>query len=208
MQLKIFFIDKDPKIMEDLKKLMTIYKIFKTDNNINMTGLEITSKKIQDMILLDINAKPYTIYKVIGYFLSAINSSNMSIKNKISGYLLNNVDINTLYYILTNYHFNRPSDLNQKQSNHSKDNDSVNASEITSNPVISPCSIKNDLQLTSRQKMILTLVSEGKTYKEIASSLYLTERTVKYHIKMIINRLGVENRNQAITLALQNKLLQ
>ena len=54
--------------------------------------------------------------------------------------------------------------------------------------------LKTDL-LTDRQKEIVDLVKEGKTNKEIGSALYISENTVKYHLKIIYNALGIENRN-------------
>jgi two-component system NarL family response regulator len=55
--------------------------------------------------------------------------------------------------------------------------------------------------LSPRQKEIIHLVSQGKTYKDIASQLSLSERTVKYHMGEITNRLHKENRAQVIRSA-------
>jgi PAS domain S-box-containing protein len=59
---------------------------------------------------------------------------------------------------------------------------------------------KSDLgkSLTSRQLEILTLVAEGLSNTEIASRLYLTESTVKWHVRKILRALGVANRAQAV----------
>ncbi|WP_028323845.1 response regulator transcription factor [Desulfatirhabdium butyrativorans] len=58
-----------------------------------------------------------------------------------------------------------------------------------------------DSHLTSRQIQVLTLVAQGLTYKEIGTKLFLTERTIKYHMGEIIERLHLENRRQAIDYA-------
>lgn len=52
--------------------------------------------------------------------------------------------------------------------------------------------------LTTRQTEILALVAEGLSNAEIASRLYLTESTVKWHIRKILRALGVSNRAQAV----------
>jgi len=44
-------------------------------------------------------------------------------------------------------------------------------------------------------------VAQGETYKEIGAALSLTERTVKYHMGQILERLHLETRAQAITYA-------
>lgn len=52
--------------------------------------------------------------------------------------------------------------------------------------------------LTSRQLEILVLIAEGLSNTEIASRLYLTESTVKWHVGKILRALGVSNRAQAV----------
>lgn len=52
--------------------------------------------------------------------------------------------------------------------------------------------------LTQRQADILNLVAQGKTYKDIAAELKLSESTIKYHMERILEALHVQNRAQAI----------
>lgn len=52
--------------------------------------------------------------------------------------------------------------------------------------------------LSGRQLEILGLVAEGLSNAEIASRLYLTESTVKWHVRKILRALGVSNRAQAV----------
>lgn len=52
--------------------------------------------------------------------------------------------------------------------------------------------------LTERESQVLELVAEGKTTKEIASELYLSAGTVRNYISVILDKLGVGNRIEAI----------
>lgn len=52
--------------------------------------------------------------------------------------------------------------------------------------------------LSPRQLEILALVADGLSNAEIASRLYLTESTVKWHVRKILRALGVTNRAQAV----------
>ena len=52
--------------------------------------------------------------------------------------------------------------------------------------------------LSARQSEILGLVAEGMSNAEIAARLYLTESTVKWHVRKILRALGVSNRAQAV----------
>lgn len=56
-------------------------------------------------------------------------------------------------------------------------------------------------ELTERQMQILTLVAQGRTYAETADALGLTERTIKYHMGEILERLHLQNRAQVIAFA-------
>ncbi len=56
-------------------------------------------------------------------------------------------------------------------------------------------------ELTPRQRQILTLVAQGRTYAEVGEELGLTERTIKYHMGEILERLHLQNRAQVIAFA-------
>jgi DNA-binding NarL/FixJ family response regulator len=55
--------------------------------------------------------------------------------------------------------------------------------------------------LTARELMVLRLIAAGLPNREIASSLAISERTVKFHVTAILNKLGADNRTQAVALA-------
>lgn len=57
--------------------------------------------------------------------------------------------------------------------------------------------------LSDREMEVLTLVVEGKSNKEIASSLGISHQTVKNHITSILRKFGVEDRTQAVVYALK-----
>jgi DNA-binding NarL/FixJ family response regulator len=55
--------------------------------------------------------------------------------------------------------------------------------------------------LSPRQMQILTLVSQGHTYRQVADWIGIAERTVKYHMAEILDRLHLDNRAQVIAYA-------
>jgi DNA-binding NarL/FixJ family response regulator len=61
--------------------------------------------------------------------------------------------------------------------------------------------------LTPRELMVLQLMAAGLANKDIADSLAITERTVKFHVTAILNKLGADNRTQAVALAGRRGLL-
>jgi DNA-binding NarL/FixJ family response regulator len=58
--------------------------------------------------------------------------------------------------------------------------------------------------LSVREIEVLKLVAQGKTNREIAVLLYITEGTVKNHITHILGQLGLNSRTQAAIWAQQN----
>ncbi len=62
------------------------------------------------------------------------------------------------------------------------------------------------LNLSQQEKMVLKLVSEGKTNREIAQALYLGEGTVRNYVSSILSKLGVSNRAEAAAYAVEHNL--
>lgn len=63
-------------------------------------------------------------------------------------------------------------------------------------------------QLTGREREVLRLIAEGLPGKQIARSLGISERTVKFHIASLLRKLNADNRAQAVALAAQRGLLE
>jgi DNA-binding NarL/FixJ family response regulator len=61
--------------------------------------------------------------------------------------------------------------------------------------------------LTPRELAVLRLVAAGQSNNQIAASLGITERTVKFHVTAVFNKLGADNRAQAVALAGRRGLL-
>jgi len=62
--------------------------------------------------------------------------------------------------------------------------------------------------LSAREIEILEHVAKGRTNKEIAAALFVSEATVKTHLLHIFAKLGVQDRTQAVTVALDRGILR
>jgi DNA-binding NarL/FixJ family response regulator len=60
--------------------------------------------------------------------------------------------------------------------------------------------------LSQQEKHVLVLVSEGKTNREIAKTLFLGEGTVRNYVSSILSKLGVSNRAEAAAYAVEHSL--
>jgi DNA-binding NarL/FixJ family response regulator len=64
-----------------------------------------------------------------------------------------------------------------------------------------------DEALTPREVEVLRLVAGGNANKEIAAKLWLTEETVKSHVRNILAKLGANDRTHAVTIGLKRGII-
>lgn len=62
-------------------------------------------------------------------------------------------------------------------------------------------------QLTERERDVIRLVAQGKSNREIAEALVISEKTAKAHISNILGKLGLEDRTQMAIHAIKNGLV-
>jgi len=63
-------------------------------------------------------------------------------------------------------------------------------------------------ELTPRQREILALIARGRSNKEIAFALGIRERTVKFHVASLFERLGTSSRTECLVVALRLGVIQ
>ena len=63
-----------------------------------------------------------------------------------------------------------------------------------------------DLPITKRELQVLCLIKEGLTNDQIGNQLFITERTVKFHISSILSKLNAKNRTEAVDVGLKRGL--
>jgi len=108
------------------------------------------------------------------------------------GYLLKNVSASELVSAIRAAHAGKPTLAPE-------------AAHVLIQASQKPPEIGSDL--TAREREILSLMVSGLSNPEIADKLVVSRSTVKFHVSSILSKLGVSSRTQAVTLALQNKLI-
>jgi two-component system, NarL family, response regulator LiaR len=64
------------------------------------------------------------------------------------------------------------------------------------------------IELTVREKEVLRMMIEGLNNPDIASRLIVSRSTVKFHVSSILGKLGVSSRTEAVSMALQKRLIE
>jgi DNA-binding NarL/FixJ family response regulator len=62
-------------------------------------------------------------------------------------------------------------------------------------------------ELTEREREVLALVARGYTNKQIAETLYVSEKTARNHVSHILEKLGLARRSEAAAYAVEHKLV-
>ena len=62
-------------------------------------------------------------------------------------------------------------------------------------------------ELTEREREVLALIARGHTNKQIAETLYVSEKTARNHVSHILEKLGLSRRSEAAAFAVEHKLV-
>jgi len=66
----------------------------------------------------------------------------------------------------------------------------------------------SDEALTERERDVLKHVAGGNRNRDIAERLFISEDTVKVHVKHIMEKLGANDRTEAVTIALRRGIIE
>lgn len=205
--MRLLLVDNHPLYLEGLRSLVLSHgmTVVGTAGD-GLEALEKVGKLLPDVILMEMrisNCDGLTATQLIkGEFpqIKIIILSNYddqedifeALKVGASGFLPKNLDLEEFNHLIQNLSNDEPilpsgfvSKLLQNLTAENEQNQ-----EPLINSVFK--------ELTDRQMEILLMVANGLTYKEIGAKLYLTERTVKYHMRQILNKLHLSNRKQAV----------
>jgi DNA-binding NarL/FixJ family response regulator len=84
---------------------------------------------------------------------------------------------------------------------------SVHAGHLLLEPEVTVALLAEPPRLTAREGDVLALVADGRSNREIARALTLSEKTVKTHVSSILLKLGLADRTQAALYAVRSGLV-
>jgi len=201
----ILLIDDNPKLIKDTLPMYGYHTDCAQDG---IMGLEFLEKNYQniDLVLLDImmpkmdgwetlkrireNKKFNTIPVIM---LTAVDEDY----KQISGLKIGADDYIVKPFILPNLLARIEALIRRSRWNKDKENKSLPSKD----------KIENIGKLTQRELEILKMVSIGATNADIAEKLFVKEVTIKTHLNSIYKKLNVENRVQAVLLALETEIM-
>ena len=66
--------------------------------------------------------------------------------------------------------------------------------------------VRSELRVTNRELEVLALIANGCSTREIAQALWITEETVRTHVRRLLGRLGARTRAHAVAIAFHEGL--
>lgn len=212
--MKLMLVDDHLLFIEGLQYLLKTYDI--EVSGVAQDGKEALMKARilkPDLILMDIMMPKYggmdalRLIKAempdikIVMLTSSEDDENLfeAVKYGASGYLLKSMDATELIDMLKNLENGETSVSPFLAKRLLEEFEPLEADDIIRLQAIEKN--QQEEKLTVRQLEILEMVAKGVTYKEVGDALGLAERTVKYHMGRIIERLHLENRAQVIAYA-------
>ena len=164
-----------------------------------MGGLEATRAIREQVPSTDIIA--LTIHDGDEYVVEMVNTG-------AKGYVLKNVEPATLVEAIHRVHEGEsfiPSDLMVRVFREFQRMSAARKEVSEEHPTRSE---SQEDRLTARELEVLHHIVLGQTNKEIAASLYISEKTVKNHVTNILRKLGLSDRTQAAVYALRHNLVR
>lgn len=216
--MKVMLVDDNRLMLEGLQNLLNAYNIEVAGVAFNgLESIEMARKLGPDVILMDIRMPrcdgltatrlikaENPVAKIVILTTSTEDDDLFeAVKSGASGYLLKSIDTDELVEAINQAQQGTPPfspGLAAKLLDEFKR--FGNPKEpVTAGIPGSKTGSSSRQQLNARQIEVLSLVAEGLSYKEVGAKLFLSERTIKYHMGEIMNRLHLENRSQVLAFA-------
>lgn len=216
--MKVLLVDDNRLMLEGLQNLLDAHNIKIAGLSFNgLESIEMARELKPDAILMDIRMPCCDGLTATRLIKSEIPEAKIiilttstedddlfeAIKSGACGYLLKSMDIDELVVSLNQVQQGTPP---FSPGLATKLLEEFKRLSISGGPISTKSSGKNGMamcgrELNTRHIEVLRLVANGLSYKEVGARLFISERTVKYHMAEIMNRLHLENRAQVLAFA-------
>ncbi|PLR90800.1 response regulator [Bacillus sp. T33-2] len=221
MTTKIVIIDDHQLFREGVKRILDFEKSFEVvaEGDDGSEAVDLVEQYHPDVVIMDINMpttngveatrqliEKYPESKVI--ILSIHDDENYvthALKTGATGYLLKEMDADALIEAVKVV-ADGGSYLHPKVThNLVKEYRRLSTDESGSDQYIQQIEIRRPLHLLTRRECeVLQLLADGKSNRGIGEALFISEKTVKNHVSNILQKMNVNDRTQAVVVAIKN----
>lgn len=221
LKTSIIIIDDHQLFREGVKRILDFESSFEVvaEGDDGSEAMGLVEKYRPDVVIMDINMPTmngveatkvlinrYPDTKVI--ILSIHDDENYvqhALRTGAQGYLLKEMDADALIEAVRVV-ADGGSYLHPKVThNLVKEYRRLAAEENTGHDMVQAPEIRRPLHLLTRRECeVLQLLADGQSNRSIGESLYISEKTVKNHVSNILQKMNVNDRTQAVVLAIKN----
>jgi len=221
MTTKIVIIDDHQLFREGVKRILDFEPTFQVvaEGDDGSEAISLVDQHQPDVVIMDINMpningveataeliEKYPESKVI--ILSIHDDENYvthALRTGATGYLLKEMDADALIEAVKVV-ADGGSYLHPRVThNLVKEYRRLSADEGGTDKYISPVEIRRPLHLLTRRECeVLQLLADGKSNRGIGEALFISEKTVKNHVSNILQKMNVNDRTQAVVVAIKN----
>lgn len=225
--IKVLLADDHQLFREGLKRILNMEEDLEVIGECGdgIQVLEFCNHQVPDVVLMDINMpiengvvateRMRDIFPNVKIIILSIHDDESyvfeTLRKGAWGYLLKDMEaeslINAIRSVVQGYAYIHPKvtgkliqqmrrmtllDPNGQMDQNTLEETGVRLNAVEDNP------------LTRREEEVLRLMAEGKSNKVIAEYLFISEKTVKNHVSSILQKMGVEDRTQAVIGSIKN----
>lgn len=220
MTTKIIIIDDHQLFREGVKRILDFEKTFEVvaEGDDGGDAITLVEEYKPDVVIMDINMpningveatrqliKKYPESKVI--ILSIHDDENYvshALKTGASGYLLKEMDADALVEAVKVV-ADGGSYLHPKVTHNLVNEYRRLAAEESEQGYVQQVEIRRPLHLLTRRECeVLQLLADGKSNRGIGEAIFISEKTVKNHVSNILQKMNVNDRTQAVVVAIKN----
>lgn len=206
--IRVLIVDDHPMVRSGLKALLSAYDDLELAGEASngVEAVRMCARLKPDVVLMDlvmpemdgaaatqmIREQNPTIQVVVLTSFKEDELVQGALRAGAIGYLLKNVSADELASAIRAAHAGRPTLAPE-------------ATQALIHATTQPPAVGSDL--TEREREVLALMVQGLSNHDIASKLYVSQSTVKFHVSSILSKLYVNNRTEAVALAVKQKLV-
>ncbi|WP_423408256.1 response regulator [Heyndrickxia sp. MSNUG] len=221
MTTKIVIIDDHQLFREGVKRILDFEPSFEVvaEGDDGNEAIELVEQYQPDVIIMDINMPTTNGVEATGQLIQKYPEARViilsihddenyvthALRTGATGYLLKEMDADALIEAVKVV-ADGGSYLHPRVThNLVKEYRRLSADENGSDKYISKVEIRRPLHLLTRRECeVLQLLADGKSNRGIGEALFISEKTVKNHVSNILQKMNVNDRTQAVVVAIKN----
>jgi two-component system response regulator DegU len=221
MTTKIVIIDDHQLFREGVKRILDFEASFEVvaEGDDGSEALELVEKFQPDVIIMDINMPNTNGVEATGQLIQKFPDSKViilsihddenyvthALRTGATGYLLKEMDADALIeavkVVADGGSYLHPRVTHNLVNEYRRLSTDGNGSD----KYVSQVEIRRPLHLLTRRECeVLQLLADGKSNRGIGEALFISEKTVKNHVSNILQKMSVNDRTQAVVVAIKN----